>query len=372
MYLGLDAGNSKTVAFLCRPDGSVAGVARTGCGDIYGVGDIRDAVQAVTGCVAQVLGSAGVTAAQVRSAAFRMAGVDWPEDAEFWRRTLGSAWPDLQQMSVLNDGFAPIRCGEPSGVALAVTAGTGSAIAGRGPGGEEWSLSWWGQERLGATGMGQDALSALFLAEIGFGAPTPEDGLAPGESGQLAERLGRPGESEARTGDPGRNEGRPAEPSPLWEALLTHYGEPSVRDLLHSFTRRHDRRPWQDKGLAARVVLQAAADSDPVATGIVHRHAVRTAEYARVAAGRCGFDVRRDPVPVVLAGSVLGATPAVFADALRGELHRAMPGCRPVSASLPPVAGAALDALAEAGVPVTAGLLATLTESLPDPSFLAT
>jgi N-acetylglucosamine kinase-like BadF-type ATPase len=355
MYLGLDAGNSKTVAFLCRPDGSVAGAGRTGCGDIYGVTDIRDAVQAVTGCVGQALHSAGVAAAQVRASAFRMAGVDWPEDAEFWRQTLGSAWPELQQMSVLNDGFAPIRCGEPSGVAVAVTAGTGSAVAGRGPGGDEWSLSWWGQDRLGATGMGQEALSALFLAELGIDErPASPDAPRPGPPSGSAEGPGQ------------------GQPYPLRDALLHRFGEPSVRELLHSFTRREHRRPWQDKGSAASVVLRAAADFEPVATQIVHRHALRTAEYARVAALRCGFDVERDSVPVVLAGSVLTATPPVFAEALIAELRRLMPGSRPVSAALPPVAGAALDALAESGIPVTPGVLAALTESLPDPAFWQT
>jgi N-acetylglucosamine kinase-like BadF-type ATPase len=362
MYLGLDAGNSKTVAFLCRADGSVAGVGRTGCGDIYGVGDIRQAVRAVTGCIEQALDSAGVAAAQVHSAAFRMAGVDWPEDAEFWRQTLGEARPELRRISVLNDGFAPIRCGEPTGVAVAVTAGTGSAIAGRGPDGHEWSLSWWGQDRLGATGIGQEALSALFLSELGIDQPISADA-----------RRGEPARSE-----PAGGAGSPVPPrdydrsAVLWDALLRRYGEPSPRDLLHSLTRRQDRRPWQDKGLAAPVVLQAAADGDPVASRIVHRHAVRTAEYARAAAIRCGFDVRRGGIPVVLAGPVLSAAPPVFAEALIGELQRAVPGCRPVPASLPPVAGAALDALAEAGIPVTAEVLAALTESLPDPGLLQT
>lgn len=82
-----------------------------------------------------------------------MAGVDWPEDAEFWPRTLRSAWPDLQQMSVLNDVFAPIRCGEPSGVAVAVTAGTGSAIAGGGRG-------------AGRAGRGGNPVTAELLAGL--------------------------------------------------------------------------------------------------------------------------------------------------------------------------------------------------------------
>ena len=36
IYLGIDAGNSKTVALACLASGKVAGAARAGCGDIYG------------------------------------------------------------------------------------------------------------------------------------------------------------------------------------------------------------------------------------------------------------------------------------------------------------------------------------------------
>ena len=36
LSLGIDAGNSKTVALACPASGQVAGAGRSGCGDIYG------------------------------------------------------------------------------------------------------------------------------------------------------------------------------------------------------------------------------------------------------------------------------------------------------------------------------------------------
>ena len=54
------------------------------------------------------------------SAAFRLAGVDWPEDRQFWDEVLSREWPGPTR-SILNDGYAAIRCGEPSGVGVAVT-----------------------------------------------------------------------------------------------------------------------------------------------------------------------------------------------------------------------------------------------------------
>ena len=94
------------------------------------------------------LAAAGATRSQVRSAAFRLAGVDWPEDGEFWDIELARQWPGLSR-SILNDGYAAIRCSELSGTGVAVNAGTAGAIAARGPDGTTWHMGWWGQARDG-------------------------------------------------------------------------------------------------------------------------------------------------------------------------------------------------------------------------------
>lgn len=324
MYLGVDAGNSKSVALISASDGEIVGVGRSGCGDIYGVPDENSVVAAVVECVGMSLESASVRTGELHAAAFRLAGADWPEDRAFWLRTLHEAFPDLTRLSVLNDGFAPIRCTEPSGVAVAVTVGTGSAIAGRGPRGDEWSLSWWGQDRLGAVGIGSEALAAAFRAELGL-----------------------------------------SEATSLAAGLLDVYGAGDVEDLLHSFTRRHGRRPWQDRGLAAPLVLAAAAAGEPTAVHIIDRHAQLIAEYAKVAAVRSGFEPDMSEVPVVLAGPVIAAQP-VLRDAAVTYMREAMPRSRPTPTSLPPVAGAVLDAMAEGGAEITSAILDNLTGSSPD------
>ncbi len=55
---------------------------------------------------------------------------------------------------------------------------------------------------------------------------------------------------------------------------------------------------------------------------------------------------------VVLSGSVLMAAGSPVAEALLAELPGHVPGAVPHRAVVPPVAGAPLDALAEAGIPV--------------------
>jgi N-acetylglucosamine kinase-like BadF-type ATPase len=331
MHLGVDAGNSKTAALVCRGDGRVAGAGRSGCGDIYGVSRVSDAVTAVLDAVRQAMAAAVVRPEVIETAAFRIAGVDWPEDQAFWKHALARQLPELGHVSVLNDGFAPIRCGAPSGVAVAIVVGTGHAIAGRGRGGAEWALSWWANDRLGAAGLGYEALRAACREDLCLGPPTV-----------------------------------------LTRALLTTYQQDTVEGVLHAFTRREGRRPWQDNGHVAREVLAAADAGDQVARDIIDRHANRLAEYARITASRAGFIPARDAVPVILAGSVLTAENSPMTTSLSRELAGQMPRCRPSVPTMPPVAGAALDAIAEAGTPITDETLAALKDSLPAEEFLRT
>jgi N-acetylglucosamine kinase-like BadF-type ATPase len=62
IYLGIDAGNSKTAVLACLASGKVAGAAPAGCGDI--------------------------ARPDVASAAFRLARIDWPEDRAYWDEVL--------------------------------------------------------------------------------------------------------------------------------------------------------------------------------------------------------------------------------------------------------------------------------------------
>ena len=119
-YLGVDAGNSKTVALVCLASGAVIGAGRSGCGDIYGAPTEDDAITEVFAAVDAALRQADVDRSDVAAGAFRLAGVDWPADREYWEQTLDREWPRLRHRSIVNDGYAAIRCGEPSGIGVAV------------------------------------------------------------------------------------------------------------------------------------------------------------------------------------------------------------------------------------------------------------
>ncbi|WP_431931298.1 BadF/BadG/BcrA/BcrD ATPase family protein [Nonomuraea jabiensis] len=328
LYLGVDAGNSKTAALICDATGTIAGAGRSGCGDIYGAATPEAAVAEVLTAIDAALAQAGASRDDVAGAAFRLAGVDWPEDRAYWENVLAGRYPSR---SILNDGYAAIRCGEPSGVGVAVAAGTAAAIAARGPDGALWDMGWWGQHAMGALGLAIEAFRAVNLAELGLGRETA-----------------------------------------LTAALLAHYDLPSVAELNHWFTRREGAATHPQKAGCARVVTATAVAGDPVAVEIVRAQGRHLATYAGVAARRTGLTAAGGAVSVVLTGSVLMADASPVAEAMLAELPAHVPAAVPHLSALPPVAGAALDALGEGGVPVTEAVLARLAGTLPPKAFLET
>jgi N-acetylglucosamine kinase-like BadF-type ATPase len=331
IYLGIDAGNSKTVALACLPSGEVAGAARAGCGDIYGAPGEAAAVAEVLGAAGAALAEAGAGRPDVASAAFRLAGVDWPDDRDFWDDVLHRQWPGLTR-SILNDGYAAIRCGEPSGAGVALNAGTAAAIAARGPDGATWDMGWWGQHSMGATGLVSEALKAAFLAEL---------------------------------------EAAPA--TSLGPALADFYGLPDLTALNHWFTRRQNAADPAQRPRAARVVVDAARQGDPVAIEIVREQGRRLAFYAGIAARKVQLASPAGAhIPVIMSGSILMEPDSPVTAALREQLPRLLPGADPRPATLPPAAGAALDALAEGGVTITPAVVNRLEATVPPPSFFRT
>ena len=88
-----------------------------------------------------------------------------------------------------------------------------------------------------------------------------------------------------------------------------------------------------------------------MAADIVNEQGRRLALYAEIAARHAGLDRTDGPISVVMSGSVLADRDSPVTAALAEHLPRMLPRAEPRHATLPPVAGAALDALAEGGVP---------------------
>lgn len=303
-YLGLDAGNSKTVALVADETGAVLGRGRGASGDIYSAPDAEGEVERA---VRAALADAGLQVGHLTHAALRLAGVDWPEDEAHWATVVAHRLPDLASVSIKNDGFSLLRCGSPDGVGVAINAGTGPAIAARGADGSELCLCWWIAHPLGGRSLGEFALRAVVDAELGAGRPTL-----------------------------------------LTAELLALYGYDDVGSMLHNFTRRHPVRPVPDERVAARSVLRAAGAGDAVAWGIVAGQAAAFARLAAVAARRTGQSGEQ-ATRCVLGGSILTSEHPAYREALVEALAAELGPVEVVASAAAPVAGALLDALAEGG-----------------------
>ncbi|MGC5167222.1 BadF/BadG/BcrA/BcrD ATPase family protein [Luteimicrobium sp. DT211] len=329
-HLAVDAGNSKTVALVVDDEGTVLGRGRGGCGDIYGAASVPDALEAVLGAVGTARREAGVSTPDLASAAFRLAGVDYPEDAAFWDEQLSQRLPELGPRSIKNDGFASLRLLDGSGVAVSITVGTGPAVAARSRDGREECSGMFVFDDLGGGGLGNAALAAVCRAWMGLG---PATAL----TGELCELF---------------------DVADAWE-------------LRHAFTRRFGARPRSDLWRASRVVLAAAGAGDDVATQIVARQAAAFVGYAQWCARRVGVDLASGELPVLLNGSVATSEHPAMRDALVAELARVAPAAGVTVATASPLSGVVLDALAEGGVEVGPRLLARVRDDHPG-DFLLT
>ena len=295
LLLGVDGGNTKTVAFVAADDGIVLGSGSGGCGDIHGVGGPEPALAEIVRAATAALDAAGATAAGLAAAAFSLAGADWPEDFAFLRTELRRRLELRDEPEVVNDAVGGLRSGTDDMVGVAVVIGTYSAVAGRSAEGRLFHLGFW-PDSTGAHALASQALAAVWRHMLGLGPATS--------------LLGR---------------------------ALERWGCSDAEELLHALTRIGGlEKP--EIGRFADAVLDEAEAGDPVARTIVQTVARRMGDYARVCASRTGQ--LGAPFPLVLCGGVLRHPSPL----LRSVLESRVPDGQPVYPDVDPVAGAVLIA----------------------------
>ncbi|GAA2158985.1 BadF/BadG/BcrA/BcrD ATPase family protein [Pedococcus bigeumensis] len=330
VFLAVDAGNSKTVALAVDRDGVVLGRGRGSCGDIYGAESVDAAVDAVIDTAVAALRGAGADSEDVAAAAFRLAGVDYPEDAAFWDARLRDRLPGLRRRSIKNDAFASLRLIDGSGVGVSIAVGTGPAVAARSADGREECSGMFVFDHLGGSGLGEAGMHAVCRAWMGIGPQTS-----------------------------------------LTDAYSAFYEVGDGWELRHAFTRRFGARPFSDLWRAARVVLAAAHAGDAVAQDIVAAQAVAFVRYAEWCARRVGVDLASGALPVLLNGSVATSEHPAMRTALAARLHQVAPAARVVVSQASPLSGVVLDALAEGGIEVGPDVLTHVRDDHPE-DFLLT
>jgi N-acetylglucosamine kinase-like BadF-type ATPase len=324
--LGIDAGNTKTIALVAQRDGQIVGAGRAGCGDIYGATSAPAAIAEIAGAARAALAAAGIGPTDLAACALSAAGADWPEDFEFLRDTV-RAEGIHEDALVVNDAIGALWGGLPAGPGVVVACGTGTATGARSAEGRIWHTSFW-QGPQGSGDLAHQALLAVWRAELGI------------------------------------------EPATALTGVVTRFfGKSSAEEVLHSLTRREGRERPNIRPLGHRL-LDAATAGDEVARRIVRAHGVALGDYALAAARKAG--IAHAPFTLVLAGGTLRHHGPLLFDALVERVRTASPLVRAARARFEPALGAALIALDRAQVAIDEALIERLAASAPPPEFFST
>lgn len=301
LLLGVDGGNTKTVAVVLREDGEVLAQAQGGATDIHVCASPETALVELARIVHAALASANVKAADLSTAAFSLAGADWPEDFGLLRQELLARIGLKREPVIVNDAMGALRSGAPDWQGAVIACGTFNAIGARNRDGRIFHVGFW-PDHAGGFDIGLAALKAVYRAALGLGPQTQ-----------------------------------------LVDAALAHYGVADWRALMHTFTRLEKPAPMRDAQQLAPLALSLAAAGDAVARTIVDHGADVLAGQARVAAK--GVDLGPH-ARLVLTGGVLQKEPGV----LRAAILDRLPAMDPVLVRSPPVLGALALALDDLGV----------------------
>lgn len=327
LILGVDGGNTKTIAIVATIEGQILGAGRAGRSDIYNTPTEEDALQEIAGAVNQALGAAGATAADLAAGAFSMAGADWPEDIDYLRRGM-AGFGFGRQILIINDAIGALRAGTPDGVGVAITCGTGIAIGARNADGRLWYSGNW-EIATGGLELGQQALVAVYEDHLGLG---PKTSLTTG--------------------------------------ILNFFDAASPENVLHYCTARNTDRHWLHQARLAPILLEEAAAGDAVALGIVEAAGVRNARVAAMAARAVGLGA--EPFRVVLSGGVLRHPSKLLSDAICRQIREHLPLAKICTGGPEPVIGAVLAARDALDLPLDEHVQARLERETPGGWLFAT
>jgi N-acetylglucosamine kinase-like BadF-type ATPase len=333
--LGVDGGNTKTIALVAALDGTIVGTGRGGCGDIYNASVIGThwpdpaaaAIANIEFAVETALQAAHVTASELPAGVFSMAGADWPEDFTLINSAMHVRGYG-HSIIVQNDAMGVLHAGVANNVGVSVVCGTGGATGARGLDGRTWHSSFWQDQAQGSTQMSYTALEAVVRSELGIDPPTT-----------------------------------------LKQRFLDYFDLESVEEVLHFFTGRGQHPSRRIDGMTPFLLDEAAA-GDAAAHKIVQEHGRAMGEYAKVAARFVGLEGA--PFSLVLAGGVLRHPSTLLADTIIERMQTSSPDVRPTRCRFEPVIGALFTALEAAGATIDDALLARLIPTIPPPDLFAT
>jgi N-acetylglucosamine kinase-like BadF-type ATPase len=302
LFLGIDAGGTKTHALLADETGRVRGVGRSGPGNWESVG-LDGAFRALGAAIDEALLQAGAALEEVTASGLGLAGLDWPSDEARLRpviERLGLTGPQV----LVNDSFAALRAGAEDPWGVVVVAGTGCVVAGRNQAGETartFGLAYPFDDWGSAPDLAQAAVNGVARATSGRGPATV-----------------------------------------LTEALVELTAARNTLDCLE----RISRGSIDLAGAVPAIVgalFEAAHVGDVVAVGIVRR-AGRALGGGAVAVIR-RLKMEGESFSIILSGGLFRQRDPLLVAELSATVRPVAPRATPVFLEVPPVVGSALLAM---------------------------
>lgn len=304
LVLAVDGGGSKTDVVLLDLAGAVLAWER-GSGSSPQLEGLTESVRIIDDLVRTAL--AGRDPARLAHAGLYLSGLDLAEEIDAFRAAIGRMPWSQGPYVAENDLHALLRAGTDAPDAVAVICGTG----------------------MNAIGVRGDGAVARF----------PALGPLSGDWGGGTELGGAAVWHAARAED-----GRGPETA-LRRLLLDAVDAPSVNALIEDV--HLGRRAEDGFAALAPLVFAAAHGGDAIARAVVQRQADEVVAYARACVTRLGL--QRTSIPVVFGGGVARARdPLLLHGVVRG-LEEHVPRATLTIVDAPPVRGAALLALSDAG-----------------------
>ena len=319
-FLGVDVGGTKSHALIADETGQAVGFAEAGPGnhEVVGYPGLTAALKQATSAA---LAMVGIGCEQVAGAGFGVAGYDWPSERAPTLaavETLGLQAP----LEVVNDTIIGLLAGAEAGWGVAVVAGTGA--------------NCWGWDRQRNTGrvMGNGYL---------FGENGGAGELVITAVQQVVKDWTRRGPGTALTA-----------------ALVEFAGASSCADLLEGLSQG----VYTVGAEAAPLVFSVAESGDAVASEVIRWAGRELGSLATGVIRQLGFE--RLEFELVLVGSMFNDGPLLL-EPMQEVVGAVAPGARYVRLTAPPVAGAVLLAMEQAGLatgPLRSRLIASTRDLL--------
>jgi N-acetylglucosamine kinase-like BadF-type ATPase len=271
--------------------------------------------------VNQACSAAGIEVQAIWGAGFGVSGFDWPSERAATLAAIGELGLGCP-VEAVNDSVLGLLAGSPRGWGVTLVSGTGCNCWG-------WDES---HRRTGQM--------------TGFGL---RFGEAAGASELVAHAVQAVAQSWTRRG--------PA--TALAEAFIQRAGARDLQDLLEGLSDH----TYHIDASAAPLVFAVAQAGDAVANAVIAWAGDELGEMVKAVVRQLGFEqVNFD---LVLVGSMFRAGPLLI-DPLARSVHALAPGACFMPLQAPPVLGAAVLGMQQAGVPITEAVRARLAGSIAD------